>query len=160
MYAPPEAALADTDDDSAPTFAWHDVADGDEVDVGGLRLTFSRTDHPPETLAVRVDGRRQVASATRPTPDRGWSLAALGPGLDLALCEARPLRQDEEGLQHLSARQAGATARAAASAASSSPTSGRRSTRAASRPRGPKRSARQSSWPPSTRSTPFESRWS
>ena len=42
-----------------------------------------------------------------------WSLEALGTGLDLALCEAT-FTQDHEGTaQHMSGRQAGASARAA-----------------------------------------------
>ena len=44
----------------------------------------------------------------------GWSLQALGPGLDLALCEAT-FQQEQEGMaQHMSARQAGTSGRAAA----------------------------------------------
>jgi len=98
--------------DLEPTFAWHEVADGDRLTVGGLDLTFSRTDHGVETLAVRVDaGGRSLGYSADSGPD--WSLEALGPTLDLALCEAT-LTSDEEGkVQHMSARQAGASARAA-----------------------------------------------
>jgi ribonuclease BN (tRNA processing enzyme) len=97
-----------------PTFAWHEVADGDRVAVGDLEVSFSRTDHPVETLAVRIDGGgRALGYSADSGPD--WSLEALGPALDLALCEAT-LASDEEGkVQHMSARQAGASARAAAS---------------------------------------------
>ena len=42
-----------------------------------------------------------------------WSLEALGPRLDLALCEATFQRDQEGTAQHLSARQAGESARAA-----------------------------------------------
>jgi ribonuclease BN (tRNA processing enzyme) len=99
----------------APTVVWEDLADGDVVDVGGLRLRFARTDHYVETLAVRVDdldsGRSLAYSAdTGPA----WSFTALGDGLDVALCEATNLAADEApGVLHLSARQAGAMARAA-----------------------------------------------
>ena len=95
-----------------PTFAWHEVADGDRIAVGGLRISFSRTDHSVETLAVRVDGGgRSLGYSADSGPD--WSLEALGPPLDLALCEAT-LASDEEGkVQHMSARQAGASARTA-----------------------------------------------
>lgn len=99
--------------DSAPAFEWHTVAGGDAVNVGGLQLRFSRTDHPPETLAVRVDGdgRSLVYSAdTGPA----WSLADLGPGIDVALCEATYLADREGTAGHLSARQAGAMAAQAA----------------------------------------------
>ena len=42
-----------------------------------------------------------------------WSVAALGPDLDLALCEATFLSEQEGIAQHLSGRQAGASAREA-----------------------------------------------
>jgi ribonuclease BN (tRNA processing enzyme) len=95
-----------------PTFAWHEVAGGDRVAVGGIDISFSRTDHGVETLAVRIDGgSRSLGYSADSGP--GWSLEALGPPLDLALCEAT-LSSDEEGkVQHMSARQAGASARAA-----------------------------------------------
>jgi len=93
---------------------WRTVTDGSAVQVGGLALRFSRTDHPPETLAVRVDGGgRSLAYSADTGP--GWSLAALGPGVDLALCEATYLADREDGGTggHLSAAQAGTMARAA-----------------------------------------------
>jgi ribonuclease BN (tRNA processing enzyme) len=90
-------------------FAWHDVAAGDRVEIGGLAVSFSRTDHPVETLAVRIDceGRSMAYSAdTGP----GWSFAELGSGIDLALCEATLDLDHEDTTQHLSGRQAGAMA--------------------------------------------------
>jgi ribonuclease BN (tRNA processing enzyme) len=111
VYAP--AGLRDHSYfDLEPTFAWHEVADGDRLAIGALDLRFSRTDHGVETLAVRVDaGGRSLGYSADSGP--GWSLEALGPALDLALCEAT-LASDEEGkVQHMSARQAGASARAA-----------------------------------------------
>jgi ribonuclease BN (tRNA processing enzyme) len=99
----------------APTFSWRTVEDGASVDIGGLRCTFSRTDHGPETLAVRVDGDgRSLGYSADSGP--GWSLEALGPGLDLALCEATFLRDREGTVLHMSGRQAGDTARAARAA--------------------------------------------
>lgn len=95
-----------------PWLVWNDVTDGDRVEVGALALSFSRTDHPPETLAVRVDGGgRSVGYSSDTGP--GWSLAALGADLDLALCEATLPAEGEGSLAHLSATQAGATAREA-----------------------------------------------
>lgn len=95
--------------------SWNTVTDGDRRQVGDVTLTFSRTDHGNDTLAVRLDacGRSLGYSAdTGP----GWSLEALGPRLDLALCEATYLRDMEGRGQHMSARQAGASARAAGAA--------------------------------------------
>jgi len=95
-----------------PVFTWQDVDDGDQVEVGSLSLSFSRTDHPPPTMAVRVDaGGRSLGYSADTGPE--WSLEALGPGVDLALCEASLSSPLEGTMQHLSARQAGASARAA-----------------------------------------------
>ncbi|MDP8993105.1 MAG: MBL fold metallo-hydrolase [Actinomycetota bacterium] len=97
--------------DAGPALEWQTVADGDDVEVGALRVRFSRTDHPPETLAVRVDADgRSLAYSADTGP--GWSFEALGTGIDLALCEATYLADREGTLGgHLSARQAGAMAR-------------------------------------------------
>ena len=94
------------------TFAWNGLADGDAVTIGGAALRFSRTDHPPPTLAVEVTagGRRLVYTAdTGP----GWSVDAFAPQADLVLSEATFQRDGEGKPGHLSARQAGEAARAA-----------------------------------------------
>lgn len=93
-------------------FVWHEVADGARVDVGDLRLDFRRTEHGPETLAVRVDGAGRSLGYSADTGP-GWSLAELGPGLDLALCEATYLEEHEDAGMHMTARQAGESAREA-----------------------------------------------
>lgn len=95
---------------SSRVCAWHDVTNGDRVDIGGLAFSFSRTDHGPETLAVRIDGD---GGSLGYSADSGpaWSLEALGPGLDLVLCEATFLRDDEGRSQHMSAHQAGTSGR-------------------------------------------------
>ncbi len=99
--------------DFEPVLDWHVVTDGDHVEIGGLSLRFARTDHPPETLATRVDGDgRSLAYSADTGP--GWSFEALGPGIDLALCEATYLADREKPEStHLSARQAGAMTRRA-----------------------------------------------
>lgn len=95
-----------------PAFSWHEVTDGDRAEIGPLRLSFSRTDHPPETLAVRADADgRSLAYSADTGP--GWSFEALGPGIDLALCEATYLAEHEGRGGHLSSRQAAAMAREA-----------------------------------------------
>lgn len=98
--------------DPVPAFEWHVVADGDAVSIGGLDLRFSRTDHPPETLAVRVDGDGRCLAYSADTGP-GWSISDLGAGIDLALCEATYLADREGTAGHLSARQAGAMGRQA-----------------------------------------------
>lgn len=101
------------DGDWGGVFTWNAMADGDSTEVGEARLRFSRTDHPPPTLAVEVThgGKRLVYTAdTGP----GWSVGAFGPGADLVLSEATVQRDQEGRGVHLSARQAGRAAREAA----------------------------------------------
>jgi ribonuclease BN (tRNA processing enzyme) len=120
VYAP--AGLADmmrsggaTEDDSA--FDWHVITDKDCVRVGPFDLSFARTEHPPETLAVRFDttlaGGDPVSFAYTADTGPGWSLDALGRDLDLVVSEATFLRDMEGAAPHLSARQAGIMAKAA-----------------------------------------------
>ena len=97
-----------------PTLLWATVDPSSEVRVGDQRLTFSRTDHPVETLAVRVEsGGRTLAYTADTGPD--WAAAAEGwlDGVDVLLCEATLPPSHEGRVQHLSGRQAGALARAA-----------------------------------------------
>jgi ribonuclease BN (tRNA processing enzyme) len=114
VYAP-AGLRRRTYQDTAPQMAWHDVGGGDTVSVGTLSFSFSRTDHGPETLAMRVDGGGRSLGYSADTGP-AWSLEALGTGLDLALCEATVAVDKEGTLQHLSARQAGVSARAAGAA--------------------------------------------
>ena len=100
-------------DDLAPTFDWHDITDGSRFTIDGLRFMCSRTDHPVETMAMRIengDDRSLVYSADTGS---GWSLTALPHEADLVLCEAGALPAHEGLAPHLSPRQAGAEARAA-----------------------------------------------
>lgn len=100
--------------DLAPTFDVAVVDDGDEVDLGELRLRFAATDHYVPTLACRVDAPEGVSLAYSADTGPDWSFDALGPGIDLALCEATHLADEEgHGVKHLSARQAGDLARSA-----------------------------------------------
>jgi ribonuclease BN (tRNA processing enzyme) len=94
---------------AADVFDWHEIDSSTLVRVGDIKLSFSATDHSVPTYAARVEcfGRSLGYSAdTGP----GWSLTALGDGLDLALCEASFLSDKEGTVQHMSARQAGASA--------------------------------------------------
>jgi ribonuclease BN (tRNA processing enzyme) len=94
------------------TLDWRVIANGDRAEIGPAAWRWSRTDHPVETLAARVEvgGRALVYSAdTGPA----WELSQLGPGIQLALVEACLSLESEGIMQHLSARQAGATAASA-----------------------------------------------
>jgi ribonuclease BN (tRNA processing enzyme) len=99
-------------DEVAPTFSWETVRDGSAASVGDLELRFSRTDHPVETVGVRIEsGGRTFAYTADTGPE--WSLRALDPdgdGFDLALCEATLDIAKEGTVQHCSARQASAMA--------------------------------------------------
>lgn len=96
--------------DFGAALAWHEVAGGDTVEVGGLALRFSRTDHGPETLAVAVEGQEGSFGYSADSGP-GWSLEDLGQGLDFVVCEATFTAEREGKEQHMSGRQAGRSAR-------------------------------------------------
>lgn len=98
--------------DTKSTFDWRIATDGAVTAIGDVTVSFSRTDHPGETLAVRCEhGGRALGFSADTGP--GWSFSVWGP-VDVALCEAA-LESDQEGsVQHLSARQAGTAAHGAA----------------------------------------------
>ena len=96
--------------DRSDPFDWHVVNADDELTIGDQRWRFSKTDHSVETLAVRVDsGGRSFAFSSDTGP--GWSFEALGPGIDLAFCDAsHPQEMEGQGIPHMSAREAGVAA--------------------------------------------------
>jgi ribonuclease BN (tRNA processing enzyme) len=97
---------------AAEIFDWRQVGSGERVTVGALTFTFDQTDHPVTTLAMRVDGAGRSLGYSADTGP-GWGLTSLGPALQLALCEATFLSDMEGRLAHLSAREAGRSAREA-----------------------------------------------
>jgi ribonuclease BN (tRNA processing enzyme) len=115
VYAPEgfERRLATlVDGDWGGTFDWSAVGDDDAATVNDCDLRFSRTAHPPPTMAVELaaDGKRLVYTADT-GPD--WSPEVFGSAADLVLSEATFQRSNENSGVHLSARQAGERARAA-----------------------------------------------
>jgi len=96
----------------APTLLFSEITDGSSFAVGGMAFTASRTDHGPQTMAVRVDAEGRSLGYTADTGP-GWSPARLGPPVDLLLSEATFTAGDEGRSQHLSGRQAGRLAREA-----------------------------------------------
>jgi ribonuclease BN (tRNA processing enzyme) len=114
VYAPEgvEGALTGLVGSFGDAFEWRTVGDGDHAAIGEAALRFSRTDHPPPTVAVEIshDGKRLVYTA-----DTGpeWSVAEFGAGADLVLSEATYLHDDIRTKLHVSARQAGELAREA-----------------------------------------------
>lgn len=104
-----EAALGDT---VAPTFDWIAVGDGSTFEIGDLVFACSRTDHPVETVAVRIESDGRAIAYTADTGP-AWSLERFNAPIDLAVCEATLTAPEEGRVQHLSGRQAGQQARAA-----------------------------------------------
>jgi ribonuclease BN (tRNA processing enzyme) len=91
------------------TLDWRVIGDGEAAQIGEARWHWSRTDHPVETLAARVEvGGRALGYSADSGP--GWELSELGEGVQLALVEASLTSGSEGSMQHLSARQAGETA--------------------------------------------------
>lgn len=96
--------------DPEPTFAPQVIDERSTATIGDIDLSFSRTDHPVETLAIRADhgGRSIVYSADT---GNAWRLASLGPdigrSIDLAVVEATLDEADADVVQHLTASQAG-----------------------------------------------------
>lgn len=94
------------------TFPFQAVNAGDKVEVGGIRLSFLRTDHPGITHAIRAEtpeGALTYSADTGPNAD----LAGFAQGSDLLVCEATYQEGKIGGPVHLTGRQAGETARRA-----------------------------------------------
>jgi len=119
LYGPPGTleALggllgADGAENLGATFPFHAVDAGDTLEVGDLRLRFLRTDHPGHTLAIRAEtgaGTLTYSADTGPNAD----LAGFAQGSDLLVCEATYQEGKVGAPVHLTARQAGETARRA-----------------------------------------------
>ena len=111
VYAPARVAEL-AGGDATTMLEWREITHGARAGIGEASCAFHRTDHAEETLAVRIDvaGRALGYSA-----DSGpaWSVDELGTGLALLLCEATYTAEHEGTVGHLSARQAGAAAKAA-----------------------------------------------
>lgn len=88
---------------------WTLVDETSRISIGDAVVSFSRTDHPVETLAVRVDcdGRSIVYSSdTGP----GWKPREFLHGVDVFVCDATLLAHQVGAAPHLSAEQAAAMA--------------------------------------------------
>lgn len=102
-----------------PTFDWNVIEDRSEVTIGDVAFRFARTDHPVETLAMRIEHNGRVLAYTADTGP-AFSLAALDRaaiGFDLAFCDATMSISEAAELGaaavHMSSEQAGAMAREA-----------------------------------------------
>ncbi|MGI9607393.1 MAG: MBL fold metallo-hydrolase [Acidimicrobiales bacterium] len=88
-------------------FDWTDIDESSVVEIADQRWTFSRTDHPVETLACRVEaGGRSLAISSDTGPE--WSPQQFGEPIDLMVYEATlPTHLETSGIPHVSGRQAG-----------------------------------------------------
>lgn len=112
VYAPPRTQeildrlmTGEPDDKLGATFDFHEVDAGRTVEVGGVRLSFLRTDHPGHTLAVRADsasGSLTYSADNGP----GVDLAPFARGSGLFLCEATYQNAQKGAPVHLTAREA------------------------------------------------------
>ena len=95
---------------SQDPLAWTVIDASSEVTVGDQRWSFATTDHPVETMAVRVDsGGRTFAFSSDSGP--GWDFRSLGEGIHVAMCDASHSRDSEgQGIPHMSAREAAGAA--------------------------------------------------
>jgi ribonuclease BN (tRNA processing enzyme) len=100
-------------DATSTAFEWTDINPSSEVTIGDLDFTFSLTDHPVETLAIRVQhGERALVYSADTGP--GWSPEEFDAPIDVMIYEAS-LTVDFEGqdIPHVSGREAGLRAAAA-----------------------------------------------
>ena len=93
--------------------SWTVIDPSSKFTIGDQRWSFALTDHPVETLAVRVDvGERSFAFSSDSGP--GWDFRSLGPGIDLAMCDASHTSELEgQSIPHMSAREAAVAAKVA-----------------------------------------------
>ena len=88
--------------DSGDLFDWEIVSDGDIAQIGNIRLSFSQTDHPVETLAMLFQCDDASIVYTSDT-GRGWSLARLGHEPDIVLGEGTLIgATDNPAIPHIS----------------------------------------------------------
>jgi ribonuclease BN (tRNA processing enzyme) len=119
LYCPPGvretlAKLLGEDgwEDLGEAFEFQTVDAGDTVEIGGVRLSFLRMDHPAHTLGIRAATAAGTLTYSADT-HTGADLAGFAEGSDLLLCEATYQEGRIGGPVHLTARQAGDTARRA-----------------------------------------------
>lgn len=100
-----------------PSFNPKMIGDRSVATIGSLRFSFSRTDHPVETLAVRADPTDGSSGGIVYSADTGpgWSLTRFGDDIDVGVVEATLLAgaTGESGALHLTAEQAGSDAKIA-----------------------------------------------
>ena len=89
------------------TFDWVTIDATSTLTIGDLAFTFSETDHPVETLAMRIEsGGVSIAYSADTGPD--WSPEAFEAAIDLMIYETTlPIELEDAEIPHVSGRQAG-----------------------------------------------------
>lgn len=95
------------------TFNWTTINADATLTIGDINFTFSETDHPVETLAIRVEsGGTSIVYSADTGPD--WSPVEFNAPIDLMIYETTlPNDLEDQDIPHVSGRQAGERARAA-----------------------------------------------
>ncbi len=92
---------------------WNVISHDSTLQIGDQSWSFATTDHPVETLAMRVDCDGRSAAFSSDTGP-AWDFRTLGEGIHTALCDAsHPSSYEDQGSPHMSARQAAGAAAAA-----------------------------------------------
>ncbi len=107
------ALLAVTPEANETAFSWTTIDESSTVTIGDINFSFSRTDHPVETLAILAESegvRIGYSADTGP----GWSPESFGQDIDVFVYETTlPEELEEFGIPHVTGRQAGTRATAA-----------------------------------------------
>ena len=107
------ALLAVTPEANETAFSWTTIDESSTVTIGDINFSFSRTDHPVETLAILAESegvRIGYSADTGP----GWSPESFGQDIDVFVYETTlPEELEEFGIPHITGRQAGTRATAA-----------------------------------------------
>lgn len=94
-------------------FEWSVIDATSRLTIGDQQWAFDRTDHPVETLAALVAVGESSVLFTSDSGPR-WDFDEFGAGVDGVFCDASHLSGHEnQGIPHMSAREAGARARTA-----------------------------------------------
>ena len=93
-------------------YTWHTITDRSSFEIDDVQLSCAVTDHPVETLALRITTGGTTIGYTADTGS-AWSVGTLGSDLDLLLCEATFPDERAGEFPHLTASEAGAAARVA-----------------------------------------------
>ncbi|MFT7475065.1 MAG: ribonuclease BN (tRNA processing enzyme) [Verrucomicrobiales bacterium] len=98
---------------TAYTFDWITIDASSAVTIGDIDFTFSKTDHPVETLAIRAEsGNASIAYSADTGPD--WSPEGFESPIDLMVYEASlRVEMEDLGIPHVSGRHVGINAAAA-----------------------------------------------